>query len=318
MIGQRIKEIRNNNNLTQEELADGIISRTYLSLIEKGSVHPSTNVLIKLSKRLNCSINDFMTEVSQFKYNDVEVLREIAYYEQKVKNNDLDYLEQFLSKEYEKLENIPVVDCGRIYLIYAKYYNATGNTEKVSRCIDEALKRLGSLSYNHAYIDAVEIKTEILILKKRYLEALDQLEEVFDILVKLNDMDIEVIRLLHNISKCYYLIEENITARRLIERLEKHSEALHIDYRRIDRLTLKVKVLTQLKEYSAVLETAETVNSPMINLFCCYSYYKKGRIKESVVAFRNLENKIDALDHDDLSLKVSKELRNKLDDFGEH
>ncbi|MBY8910767.1 helix-turn-helix domain-containing protein, partial [Salinicoccus roseus] len=32
MIGQRIKEIRNNNNLTQEELADGIISRTYLSL----------------------------------------------------------------------------------------------------------------------------------------------------------------------------------------------------------------------------------------------------------------------------------------------
>ncbi len=57
MIGQRIKEIRNNNNLTQEELADGIISRTYLSLIEKGSVHPSTN--------------------------DVEILREIAYYEQK-------------------------------------------------------------------------------------------------------------------------------------------------------------------------------------------------------------------------------------------
>ncbi|MBY8911006.1 helix-turn-helix domain-containing protein, partial [Salinicoccus roseus] len=74
MIGQRIKEIRNNNNLTQEELADGIISRTYLSLIEKGSVHPSTNVLIKLSERLNCSVNDFMQEVSHFRYNDVEIL----------------------------------------------------------------------------------------------------------------------------------------------------------------------------------------------------------------------------------------------------
>ena len=35
MVGQRIKESRHRNNLTQEELAEGIISRTYLSLIEK-------------------------------------------------------------------------------------------------------------------------------------------------------------------------------------------------------------------------------------------------------------------------------------------
>lgn len=107
MIGQRIKEIRNNNNLTQEELADGIISRTYLSLIEKGSVHPSTNVLIKLSERLNCSVNDFMQEVSHFRYNDVEILREIAYYEQKIESDDYQSVISFIEKEYETVDQIP-------------------------------------------------------------------------------------------------------------------------------------------------------------------------------------------------------------------
>ncbi|MGR5878339.1 helix-turn-helix domain-containing protein [Bacillus pacificus] len=36
MLGQRIKELRKQKKLTQEKLADGIITRSYLSQIEKG------------------------------------------------------------------------------------------------------------------------------------------------------------------------------------------------------------------------------------------------------------------------------------------
>lgn len=318
MIGQRIREIRNNNNLTQEELAEGIISRTYLSLIEKGSVHPSTNVLIKLSKRLNCNINDFMTEVSQFKYNDVEVLREIAYYEYKVNNSEFEYLEYFISKEYEKLKEIPSVDCGRVHLIYAKYYHHQKEADKVNRHVDEALKRLASLSYNKTYIDAVEIKTEVLIAKQKYTEALDQLEDVLEVLLSINDMELGVIRLLHNISKCYYLIGENITAERLIERLEKQSQRLHIDYKKDERMILKVKVLASLKKYESILHFADNIDLPIANLFYCYSKYKLGKIKESVVCFKNLENTIDELEHDTLSLKVYEELEDKLSELMHH
>ena len=68
MIGNRIKELRNNQKLTQEELSEGIVSRTYLSLIEKGSVQPSNNVLVKLSERLGVNVNDLMVESKNYQY----------------------------------------------------------------------------------------------------------------------------------------------------------------------------------------------------------------------------------------------------------
>src|SRR5699024_8837494 len=176
MIGQRIKEIRNNNNLTQEELADDIISRTYLSLIEKGSVHPSTNVLIKLSERLNCSVNDFMQEVSHFRYNDVEILREIAYYEQKIEQTDYQVVRSFIAKEYTHVDLITAHDRGRIHLIYARYYNKTGDTRKEKVHVDQAVSLLSTGSVNQAYIDAVVLKSGILASKGEVAKALDLLE----------------------------------------------------------------------------------------------------------------------------------------------
>lgn len=312
MIGQRIKEIRNNNSLTQEELADGIISRTYLSLIEKGSVHPSTNVLIKLSERLNCSINDFMTEVSQFKYNDVEVLREIVHYEHKIRKNDFENIERFIEKEYEKLEDIPAADCGRIHLIYAQYYYSIQRMDKVSHHIDESIDKLASIAYNQTHIDAVELKAEILIENKDYIEALDLLEEVLSEVVRSKDMSLEVIKLLHIISKCYYLIGEFITSKRLIERLEKQSMMIHIDYKKDERTLLKAKTLTQLKNYQEVLRLTRTGQKD-IQLYICYSAYKLGKIQDSVACFKELNINIDESAPDNLSKTLYRELEDKLE-----
>lgn len=312
MIGRRIKEIRNNNSLTQEELADGIISRTYLSLIEKGSVHPSTNVLIKLSERLKCDINDFMTEVSQFKYNDVEVLREITYYEQRVRNSDFEHIHEFISKEYEKLAEVPSSECGRIHLIYAKFYYHEGKIEKAVYNIDKALTKLESVSYNQVHIDAVELKCELLTEKGKYIEALDYLEDVLLEVSRSKDMDLEVIRLLHNMSKCYYLIGEYVTSKRLIERLEKQSEILHIDYKRESRILLKVKILTRFNDFQEVLRLTEVEGKADADLFVCYSKFKLGRIQESVSCFKNLKNTIDKSGLDELSSVLYGELEDKL------
>lgn len=288
MIGQRIKEIRNNNNLTQEELADGIISRTYLSLIEKGSVHPSTNVLIKLSERLNCSVNDFMQEVSHFRYNDVEILREIAYYEQKIESDDFHSVTSFIDKEYEVVDQIPSQDSGRIHLIYAKYYNKMDESRKEKHHVDRALQLLSTVSINQAYIDAIILKTGILVSKNEVEEALDLLEDTLFIMLRLTELDLGIIRILFEIASCYHIKRGYFTSSRILERLEKQSDILHIDYRKEEFNLLKAKNLAMLESFERLEKFTSPFNDHSMVLLNCFASFKNGNIKECESRFKSM------------------------------
>lgn len=288
MIGQRIKEIRNNNNLTQEELADGIISRTYLSLIEKGSVHPSTNVLIKLSERLNCSVNDFMQEVSHFRYNDVEILREIAYYEQKIESDDFHSVLSFIEKEYEVVDQIPSQDSGRIHLIYAKYYNKMGELRKEKHHVDRALHLLSTVSINQSYIDAVILKTQILITNDEVEEALDLLEDTLFIILRLSEPDFGIIRIMFEIAACYHIKGEYFTSSRLLERMKKQSEILHIDYKKEEFNLLLAKNLAMLESFEKLEKFTEYSSRPSLVLLNCFASFKNGNIKECESRFKSM------------------------------
>ncbi|MFB7303786.1 helix-turn-helix domain-containing protein [Heyndrickxia sporothermodurans] len=57
-IGAIIKLNRINQNLTQEELADGIISISYLSKIENGKIEPNEEVIKLLCRKLGIQINN--------------------------------------------------------------------------------------------------------------------------------------------------------------------------------------------------------------------------------------------------------------------
>lgn len=55
-IGQRIKTIRKEKNMTQLQVAEAaFISESYMALIELDKRHPSTDVIIKLSEVLDVS-----------------------------------------------------------------------------------------------------------------------------------------------------------------------------------------------------------------------------------------------------------------------
>lgn len=59
-MGRRIKELRKACGLTQQELAEGIITRSYISQIEKGLITPSYDTLNKLAPRLNCTVEGLL------------------------------------------------------------------------------------------------------------------------------------------------------------------------------------------------------------------------------------------------------------------
>lgn len=121
VIGQRIKALRNEANLTQQELAEGIISRTYLSLIEKNSVHPSINVLKKLSEKLNCTLEDFTLEVNGQSISLLNIKKEIKWAENQVIVSQYDKLTDFLNQNYELLETISKEERATVLWIRAKY-----------------------------------------------------------------------------------------------------------------------------------------------------------------------------------------------------
>ncbi|WP_342388399.1 helix-turn-helix domain-containing protein [Salinicoccus bachuensis] len=312
MIGQRIKEIRNNNNLTQEELADGIISRTYLSLIEKGSVHPSTNVLIKLSERLNCSVNDFMQEVSHFRYNDVEILREIAYYEQKMEQGDYSSLHYFIEKEYEGVEQIPAPDSGRVHLLYAKYFKHTGDRRKLTIHIDRALALLATVSINQAYIDAVILKVGLLAEEEEHEASLDLMEDTLYTILRFSDFDLGVIRIMFEIAQCYHECGEYLTSSRFVARIKKHSRMLNIDYRRDDLSLLEGKNLAMLGKVKELESVVSQSRLPLMQLLDSYAKYRNGNIRAAEEGFKNLDSDPEMIRQDKVLSNIHEELEERL------
>ena len=63
-FGDRIKEERLKQNLSQEKLAlEAEIDRTYMNDIEKGTRNVSLNIAYKLSKALNIPLSNLLTDL---------------------------------------------------------------------------------------------------------------------------------------------------------------------------------------------------------------------------------------------------------------
>ena len=60
-LGQKIRELRESQNLTQEKLGDMIgISQDYLSRIEQGKKNPTVNLLYKIAGGLGVQVCDLI------------------------------------------------------------------------------------------------------------------------------------------------------------------------------------------------------------------------------------------------------------------
>ena len=60
-VGERIKELRRDKNLSQEEFAAEIgLSRSYLSLLETARQDPSLSTLFRVAKVLGLSVSELL------------------------------------------------------------------------------------------------------------------------------------------------------------------------------------------------------------------------------------------------------------------
>lgn len=81
MFGENLKEIRNNKNLSQEELAEILnISRQAISRWEANQGYPEVEMLLKLADVLDCSLDYLMYGKSRAKTDNNSIEREITIY----------------------------------------------------------------------------------------------------------------------------------------------------------------------------------------------------------------------------------------------
>ena len=62
LVGKRIKQLRNNLGISQEELADiASLDRTYITSVERGKRNISIVNIDKIAKALKINLNEFFT-----------------------------------------------------------------------------------------------------------------------------------------------------------------------------------------------------------------------------------------------------------------
>ena len=125
-LGQRIKKVRKEKGLTQQELVDNNISRSMLSLIENGMSNPSMATLEHISKKLQKPVTYFLfdtEDINQKCESLILELEELIDDEQYLVAIDKtqDFFTQYLSTNKYSLNNRLL---GTLYtLLGISYYN---------------------------------------------------------------------------------------------------------------------------------------------------------------------------------------------------
>jgi len=58
-IGENIRKLRTENELSQEKLAEKVeVDRSYIGFLERGQKNPTINTLYKIAKALNVKLKD--------------------------------------------------------------------------------------------------------------------------------------------------------------------------------------------------------------------------------------------------------------------
>lgn len=67
MFNIRLRKLRNENRLTQQELADKLdVTQRTIAFYEKGDRHPDYNLLIRIADILGCSVDYLLGRTNKF------------------------------------------------------------------------------------------------------------------------------------------------------------------------------------------------------------------------------------------------------------
>lgn len=237
-VGQRIKELRKASQMTQQELAEGVVTRSYISQIEKGLIQPSYDTLDKLSKKLDCTVEDFFKEPENTALRVAEWKKYIRFAEGQAESGQYDQARRTLDScnldakgELELNDH----DLGLLYWVRGKLAEVRFQHDEARALYEISLHHLASYMYVKERVRTMDSLAYVHLQENRDMEALRILNDANEILLQNQLGGLLKISVLVNsgvahgkLRECHSAIRLLGEAARINQDLGSHYKAGHI------------------------------------------------------------------------------------------
>ncbi|PLR77946.1 XRE family transcriptional regulator [Bacillus sp. V3-13] len=232
-IGQRIKELRKANLLTQQELADGIVTRGYISQIEKYSIRPSYDILEKLAKRLNCKVEDFFEEPTNEDLILVNWKKDIHNAEEKVESGKIEQAEKIIDKlTYDKTtEDEDNYDYGLLLWIKGTISDKKRNWKEAEDYFKRSIKIFSNGDHVKEHIRSLDSLANVYLKLEQTRTALNMLNEAYNLLLSHQIGGLLKISLLVSLGITHGKLGEYHSSIRILKEALQINQATHTNFK---------------------------------------------------------------------------------------
>ena len=258
-LGEKIKKLRKEQNMTLKELAGDRITAAQISHIERDKSHTSYELLEYLADKLGVSV-DYLLETKEMqskKITDNLILKSEIY----IKCNDLDKAEEQIKeimeicKEYKLTENygkcnnlLAEINCKKKDYSSAVYY--------YEKALYYFIKNEDKDAIYNSYVNI----GNIYMLDEFYKGALTHFMFAKEVLDESNIEDVDIYKELYSkISKCYINLGKSEQALEFMEKIDKMDNEDCVQ-EEVDTLVIKAKNLLNVGKY---IESKECFNKAL-------------------------------------------------------
>lgn len=174
MIGERIKTLRKQKKMTQTQLAEGIVTKSMLSMIENGKAEASMRSLRELASRLDVSMQQLLTDPKEAELQ--TMVEQLEYEEMTLVSRPDQEIRQMLSP-YLK-EEMNSVWQGKAYMLYGDTYFQEGENEKVLTYYDRAIEIFEKLGESEELAMGRISQAYYLLMWNRFEESLERIDAI--------------------------------------------------------------------------------------------------------------------------------------------
>ncbi len=204
MIGDKLRKLRTDKHMTQQELASGICTRSMLSHIEHGDTQPSLDLLEKLCARLGIRPADLLNDGTQEdEYRDV-----INQLEDLIMYGDFEAAVQYARGilRVQRVQSNPEMKCECLRLMGVAY-NKNAKYDEALQALKEALDVAAKCSVEVRF-KCMNGLAAVLLNLGQWDESLKILIQAYELSRTLHTPNRNQIYLVYNIAKVYRLLGE--------------------------------------------------------------------------------------------------------------
>lgn len=252
-LGEKIKKLRKEKNMTLKELAGDRITAAQISHIERDKSHTSYELLDYLSQQLDVSI-DYLLETKEMQSKKISenlVLQSEIY----IKSDELDKAENLIYKVIQISKEYKLIDIyGKCNYLLGVINLKRGNSSEVVKNFEKALyyfiKKNDSKNIFKCYLNIAKVYFE----ETFYKGAITHFNFAEEILRESQIEDIEIQKDLYsNMAYCYIKLDNPQKSLYYIEKVNEIDSNNSIK-EEVETLVLKASTLLEIGKYDEAKE----------------------------------------------------------------